>query len=140
VGAAAQGRRVRPAQPPGHDPLPRHGRRGRVGRHGVRPRLRPALRQRERDGVGGAPRRAEDAGRSERHRPRALRALLRVVPPQRPARQPAGVPVARRPRGAAEPRSTARRRPSAPTPPRRSTFATPWTATSASPIPTASRP
>ena len=63
-------RRVRPAERAGHDPLPRHGRRRRMGRRRVRPGLGPALRQRQRDGVARQAGRAEDARRQARRRAR----------------------------------------------------------------------
>ena len=115
---APQGRRVRSAEPAGHDPLPRHGRRRRVGRHRVRRRLRAPLRQRERDGVDREARRAQDAGRGAGRRARRSTSATARRATGPTSRQPAGVPVARAasPRGATPTRSSdhrTRRRPHA---------------------------
>ena len=93
-GASCARRRVRPAEHAGHHPVPRDGRRRRVGRHRVRPDVGSAVRQRQRDGLDGEAGRAEDARRQagdgartlyQRHCASCHRADLRGNPPEFPS-------------------------------------------------------
>ena len=72
VAEAAQGRRVRPAKPAGHDPVSRHGRRRRMGRRGVRPGARGCSTSTPTRWRGGEARRAQDARRQADQRQGAV--------------------------------------------------------------------